>query len=474
MRLALRLLLGTFAVVALAAILLGEVFLAQVKPGVRQAQEDTLADLANLLAPLAADELVAGTLADGDFARRVRGVAVRDAAALRDPSAHDTTVRVTVTDAQGIVVFDSTGRDVGADHSRWNDVVRTLRGEYGARSTATEPDDPASTVMHVASPVRTADGRIVGVLTVAKPNRGMQPIIDASRRTVLGWGVALLVFALVMGALSAAWLSRQLGVLRRYAQAATAGERAPPPAVAGEFAELGQALYTMRERLEGKQHVERTVQALAHELKSPLAAIRANAELLERPLPPDDQARFATGIGVQGERLTRLVERLLALAAVEHRQRLEDPQPVDVPALLRQVADDTHARREARSQVLEIDIDGTPQVAGDALLLRQAIGNLVDNASDFGPAGEPLRVQASRDGNDIVIAVSDHGPGVPDYARPRLFERFYSLPRPGGGERSSGLGLCLVAEVAQLHGGHVALAETAATTFVLRIPANRT
>jgi two-component system sensor histidine kinase CreC len=458
MRIGLRILLGSFAIVALAALLLTQVFVAQVKPGVRQAQEDTLIDMANVLAELAGDDFHAGRIDDGRFAQRLRRLQGRDpGAAIWGFPKRDLNYRVYLTDAQGIVRFDSGGRDVGADYSRWNDVYRTLRGEYGARSTAEDANDPDATVMHVAAPIRAADGAIVGVLTVAKPNSAIAPFIARSQRTVLLWGIVLLGVALAIGIATSTWLSRQLGALRRYAQAATAGERAPLPRTAGEFAELGAALETMRTRLEGKQYVERYVQELTHEMKSPLAAIRASAELLEQPLPPADQARFASTIRDQTERLAQMIDRMLALAAVEHRQRLDAPQTVLLSTLFDGVAQDSHARLAARSQRLQPQFDTAVSVRGDAFLLRQALVNLVENASDFAPPDSVIELQARCEADAVVLDVRDRGPGIPDFARERVFERFYSLPRPDGSGRSSGLGLCFVAQVADLHGGSATL-----------------
>ena len=160
MKIGLRILLGYFAIVALAAWLLSQVFVQQIKPGVRQAMEDTLIDTANMLAELAADDLQAGRMADGQFAQRVRAVRQRDVGAeISGFSKLRTNYRVTVTDARGVVVFDSDGLEVGRDNSKWNDVHRTLRGQYGARSTRTDPQDDNSSVMYVAAPVRAADGR---------------------------------------------------------------------------------------------------------------------------------------------------------------------------------------------------------------------------------------------------------------------------------------------------------------------------
>src|SRR5690606_27974490 len=126
----------------------------------------------------------------------------------------------------------------------------------------------------------------------------------------------------------------------------------------GEFAELGQAMESMRVQLEGKQYVERYVQELTHEMKSPLAAIRASAELLEGPLEPADRERFVGTVREQGERLTRMVERMLALAAVEHRQALETVAPVPVSTLLEAASAGMQPVLEARGQRLRVRSDG--------------------------------------------------------------------------------------------------------------------
>ena len=461
MKIGLRILLGYFVVVALAALLLAQVFVQQVKPGVRQTMEDTLVDTANLLAELARDDLLAGTIASGRFAESVRALAGRDIGAdIWGFDKRRAQYRIYVTDARGIVVFDSTGDALGKDYSTWNDVYLTLRGEYGARSTRSDPDDDTSSVMHVAAPIRDRDGRIVGALTVAKPNSAIAPFIARSQAVVLRWGWVLMGVALLIGLVAAWWLSRQLAALRRYADAATAGERAVLPRTAGEFADLGRALETMRLRLEGKQYVERYVHGLTHELKSPLAAIRGSAELLEGQdaMPAPDRERFVASIRRQAERMATMIDKLLALAAVEHRQHLEDPRPVDLRAVLDDAAEDALPRLRQAGVTLSCALDeGLPPVHGDAVLLRQALDNLVENAIDFAPAGSVVDVRVHAVGDNVALDVADRGPGVPEYARDRVFERFYSLARPDGGSRSSGIGLCFVAEVAALHEGRVAL-----------------
>ena len=140
MKLSLRILLGYFAIVGLTGLFVLRIVVAEVKPSVRDTIEETMVDTANLLASLAANDLKAGTLPDGAFAQSVREYASRRVDA---PiwGLHKTKLdfRVYVTDAKGIVVFDSEQQAVGADYSRWNDVRRTLAGAYGARSTRVRP-----------------------------------------------------------------------------------------------------------------------------------------------------------------------------------------------------------------------------------------------------------------------------------------------------------------------------------------------
>ncbi|NOV23361.1 two-component system sensor histidine kinase CreC [Cupriavidus necator] len=460
MHIGLRIFFGFFLIVGLATVLTLRVFVQEVKPGVRQAMEDTLIDTAHVLAALAADDLKAGRIADGAFARHM--AALRDVPVNAEVSGlHKDSIgyRVYVTDASGIVRFDSTGTDVGHDYSRWNDVYLTLRGQYGARSTRADPADEASTVMHVAAPVRDGE-RIIGVLTVAKPNAAMAPFIARSQRKILFYGALLIGTACVIGLACTLWLAHGLSRLRGYARAVAAGARAEMPLRgAGELAELGRAVQGMRERLEDKQYVEHYIHTLTHEMKSPLAAIGGAAELLQEEMPAADRQRFVANIRTQSGRLETMIRKLLALAEVEQRQRLEVREPVPLAPLLAQLCAELEPRARQRGVALQCPAEGGPgHVAGDPFLLRQAIANLLENAIDFAPPGSAVTVALERRRDALAITVADQGPGIPDYALPRVFERFYSLPRPHGADKSTGLGLCFAREVATLHDGAVTLA----------------
>ena len=461
MRIGLKLFLGFFLIVGIAAFFVMRVFVNEVKPGVRQAMESTLVDAANVLAVMAAPDLKAGHIGDGDFAARLATAQRRDPKAMvwRFPK-RSIDYRVTVTNAQGIVVYDSRGQDVGRDNSRWNDVYRTLRGEYGARSSPEIPGDETNTVMHVAAPMYDpADGRtLIGVLTLSQPNDTIDPFIVASQRAIVARGAWLIGSAALIGLLMTWWLARGIGSLSRYAKAVSAGEPVPPPKSRGdEIGDLGQALETMRRKLEGKAYVEQYVQSLTHEMKSPLAAIRGAAELLQEPLPEAERQRFAGNIVQQERRLTETIDQLLRLAEVEQHGWLQRRTDVDLVALCRSLAEDAAPRLQAAQLQLDSHLPERALVQGDSFLLRQALSNLLDNAIAFSPAGGRIELALEQQGGEWQVRLRDAGPGVPDYALERVFERFYSLARPGTGQRSSGLGLPFVAEVARLHGGQAGL-----------------
>lgn len=469
-----RLFLGFFLIVGLAAFFVMRVFVNEVKPGVRQAMESSLVDTAHVLAVLAASDMKAGRIADGDFAHSMAEVQQRDlnARVWRFPKRR-LDHRITITDAAGIVVYDSQGQDIGRDNSRWNDVYRTLRGEYGARSSPENEGDKEHTVMHVAAPIRDGD-RTIGVLTVAQPNRSIEPFITASQRNIMRKGGWLIGLSALVGLLMSGWLVLGIKRLNRYAQAVSAGEPvAPPPPRRDEIGELGQAVEAMRRKLEGKAYVEQYVQSLTHEMKSPLAAIRGAAELLQEPLPEADRRRFAHHIQSQEQRLTETIDKLLALAEVEQHGWLQRRERIDVGALLAQAVQAQETKLASRKAAFDVvPVLAALAVEGDPFLLRQALTNLIDNAIAFSPEGGRISLSVQTHAGKVTIIVRDQGPGVPDYATGRVFERFYSLPRPGSGLRSSGLGLPFVHEVVRLHGGDVLLRnhEDGGAEAVLSLP----
>ena len=428
----------------------------EIRPGVRQSTEETLVDTANLMAEILRDDFKAGTLSENRWPELLRAYGERQPkATIWGLPKNQVNHRIYVTDAKGIVVLDSSGVAVGQDYSRWNDVYLTLRGEYGARSTRSDPHDASSSVMHVGAPIRD-NGQIIGVVTVAKPNSSLQPYVDRTERRLLFYGAGLIGLGLLFGALLSWWLSRALHRLTGYAQAVSEGRRVEVPHYrGGELEQLATAVEQMRTQLEGKAYVERYVHTLTHELKSPLAAIRGAAELLQGEMPPVQRLRFVGNIDSESARMQQLIERLLNLAQVEQRQGLEEQVAVPLAVLVDALLQGQAARIEAKQLRVEQTIAAELLLIGEPFLLRQALGNLLENALDFTPKQGVLRFSAERVGEQIEFRLFNETAAIPDYALPRLTERFYSLPRPDSGRKSTGLGLNFVEEVAKLHGGRL-------------------
>ncbi|CAN5346992.1 two-component system sensor histidine kinase CreC [soil metagenome] len=485
MKLGLRLLLGFFLITGIAAFFVLRVFATEVKPSVREVMEDTLVDTANILAELARDELVAmpagGTLEDSHFARAVKDYAARPIdVQIWGLSKQSLDYRIYLTDATGRVVFDSglPGQPsaVGHDFSQWRDVARTLTGNYGARSTRDDDGDDKSTVMYVAAPVRQGD-RIIGVLTVAKPNLTVQKFVDRAVSKILVRGAWLLAISVVVGVLVTGWVVWSVRRLRQYAQEVQVGERREVPRLSGELGDLAVAIASMRERLEGREHLENTVRALTHELKSPMAAIAGAAELLQDELPPADRDLFARQIQEQVDRLRALVDRMLELSKLEHRRTLDHPLRLELADCVDAVLARSAARlQQRRMQVRWLHRDRV-QIDGEREVLERAIANLVDNAIDFAPLDSMLDLELRHAEHEATLVVRDHGVGVEAYALERLGERFFSTPRPADNPtaiKGSGLGIAIVREIVALHGGRLAIANAdPGLRVTITLPARR-
>ncbi len=479
MHLGIRLLFGVFAILGLAAFFVLNVFVNEIKPSVREVMEEVMIDSANVLAELAAMELANGTINEGDFARSVTAYNARDPKAkVWGLAKNSVDFRVYVTDNAGIVRFDSENQSVGQDFSKWRDVLLTLRGSYGARTSKDAQADEPGSVFYVAAPI-VKDGKTIGVLSVAKPTSTVAPFIDRAERKILASGAWLLGLSLLIGVLATLWIVASVRRLARYAEAVEAGRRTPVPALPGELGKLARAMAGMRGRLEGQHYIESTVRALTHELKSPLAAIRASGELLREELPAADRERFAESVVAQSERMNVTVERMLELSKLEQLSAPQQVMPVAVSALFEAAIE--HSRLRALHGEVRVTRETSSAdliVQGDAELLQLALNYLLDNAIDFSRSGAEVVLKASDLNDEVHIDVIDLGPGFADYVRDRIGERFLSTPRPedvtGARNKGSGLGLAIARQVAELHGGRLAVVSFAEPTVVrICLPVSR-
>ena len=441
-----------------------------------QSMEDSLVDFSNLLAGYLAAQSKFGELETHDFGGAFDKFRNREFQAnIHGVLKTTSQINAYVTDRRGVVLFDSRDpANVGKDFSRWNDVARTLRGEYGARSTRVDSKDPLSSVFYVAAPV-THSGKIIGVVSVSKPEQSLQEFITSGTRRILLMAVLAVIGASLLAVALSWWLTRPIQSLLEYAHGVARGEKTRPPKTRSrEFDRLGQAFDEMRISLEGRKSVENFVQHLTHELKGPLTAIQGAAELLHDDMPEEKKDVFLANIDTESRRARKLLDELLNVAALESRSVLKNPETVSMRELLEEIEASLAPLIAKKKVRLEMRASGEDAVTGERLLIRQAVANLVVNAIDFSPESGVVGVAVESDDHELRLRVSDQGPGVPEYARERIFEKFYSLERPDTGKKSSGLGLSFVREAAALHGGRVELEGSAegstGTIFTLILP----
>ena len=290
--------------------------------------------------------------------------------------------------------------------------------------------------------------------------------------------VAFIVLALTgAAALTAILLSRTLARpierLTRASLRIAAGERqaALPIPRGKEVRELTRAFESMRRELEERDALEGLASDLWHELKNPVAAIRASAEVLEYAIGEDPEAarRFSRRILEASDRLDALTRDLLDLTRLEAKGLAAPQAAVDISAVVGEALQAQRAVARAAEVELVAELPPRADARGDARWLRTAVENLIRNAVIFSPRGSRVRVTLAAAQLQWEIRVQDQGPGVEPAIRDRLFERFVGSRH---GEGGTGLGLAIVRAVAEAHGGEALLMESSeqGSCFALRLP----
>ncbi len=337
------------------------------------------------------------------------------------------------------------------------------RSIYASRAHSTLPERALLGLADIS--VQGETWRTFGVATPTRVIQVAQPrqirrrlAADAALRSV-----APLLFIAPLLAMLIWWLAAlTLAPLRRVA--ADVRERdehsllpLPGEGLPDEVAPLVQALNALLHRLGVSLHTQRAFVAdAAHELRSPLTALRLQVQLLQRA--PDDATR-ALAIDALGEGITRaarLVEQLLTLARSEPGAPAAAATPLDLSELVREAVALTLPLATLRGSTLALFADAPVPVNGDAAALTALVRNLADNALRYSPPGAQVELRVSLHAGSPMLQVDDSGPGIAPEDRERVFDRFYR--RTNSDEPGSGLGLAIVRGVAEQHGAQVALA----------------
>jgi signal transduction histidine kinase len=362
--------------------------------------------------------------------------------------------------------IDVIARRLQGERERGADLRMELLDQRGRRvfprASAAGPGN-----VSVDAPI-VVNGETLGSVRVIKPTVVMRGLLADFAPTVL-------LISAVLGAaaaVAAAWIGRAIAApiesLSAFSERVSEGDlgAAPPPVQGRELMHLSRSLDSMRRQLEGRPFVEAFAADLSHELKNPVAAIRASAEVLEESAldEPAEARRFVARIREATARIERLLGELLSLARIEARGA-EAFEPVDVVKVAEKTLDalgDTRAR-------VSLESSSGAFTRGDESWLGRALENLVDNALVHSEAGSSVRVRVAREGGLVRIGVTSAG-SVPQAIRSRLFRRFVTARSDRGG---TGLGLAIVRAVAEAHGGRAELVRAGPpeVEFRLTLPA---
>jgi signal transduction histidine kinase len=265
-----------------------------------------------------------------------------------------------------------------------------------------------------------------------------------------GLGPVVLLVLLFVAVAAGAWpavrhLTRRLQALKKGVEQFGAGQLHHRVEVSGrdEVAAVASSFNLAAERIENLVRSHQSLLANAsHELRSPLARMKMAVQMLDGATP-EQALRLKREIETNVGELDALVEEVLLASRLDAVQRVDKRDPVDLLALA----------AEEGSRV-DAAVDGaSATVAGDERLLRRALRNLLENARRYG--GDDITVKVDSSGNQATVQVCDRGPGVPESQRERIFEAFYRMPGHAEQAGGVGLGLSLVKQIAERHGGSV-------------------
>ena len=372
-------------------------------------------------------------------------------------------------DSEGVVTIIN-GRPYKTDVTGARMVSPELVGWWAPVDVPTraEVETDAGPLRYLAVPLQL-EGETLGVFVVAILMEGrLASIGDVLRLGALVYGT-IFVVASVLAWVTAGSVLRPLRQLRDTSAGITDSDLSARIPVGGddEIADLGRTFNSMLDRIEEAFATQRRfVDDAGHELRTPITVIRGNLELMGDD-PAERQATIAV-VTAELDRMARIVDDLLVLAKSETADFIE-PHPMDLGSF----TDDVIARARLISD-RPWSVEGRVEavIIADEQRLTQAMLNLVRNAAEHTPAGTPVEIGSALADGVAELWVRDHGPGVPEGERERLFERFARGAKGRRLSEGAGLGLAIVAAIADGHGGEVSVegAEGGGALFTIRIP----
>jgi two-component system OmpR family sensor kinase len=468
-----RLTLWYTGVLALVLVVFAAAAYAYLARAVRERTDQSLADAAHSIASNFAAEFEEDQTDDNAAEEVARDFQFQDRQAF-------------IFDEQGRAVASSAAPAGGRGRDGWPDAAALTQSLARPVEAARRSGRAYSTAHFGVSSVRAYAERTSGhgrtfFVAVAQSRHGQEEELGRVRRAFY----VAVPFALLLASLGGYFLARkslapvvEMGERAAHINAESLGERLP---VGNERSELGRLARTFNEllaRLDVSFEQQRRFMADAsHELRTPVAIVCGESEvaLSQAARSPEEYRESLAILHEEGRRLTRVVEDLFTLARADAGQYSLAPVTFYLDETAAECVRAVRSLAARRGVGLASEHGGEAPMRGDEGLVRRMILNLLDNAIKYTPSGGEVLVELAREDSFYKIRISDTGAGVPEDARPHIFERFYradkARSRNGGG--GAGLGLSIVAWIAEAHGGRVTLERTdkSGSTFRITLPA---
>ena len=429
-------------------------------------------------------------------------------------------VRILLVDGRGLVAMDTEAGMAGhivdaflalGPHVTERDGVRFRSATYEANGDKLLLFAPANETLRVSSSgllelqtaiyelsaagvsQETIDQLVRGLVPVAEGSRmlplpSLRPLVavpegqvasawqDLIPQLAIAGGIALVASA-VAALLISRSVSSRLASVTQAAQKMAQGDydQQLDPRGEDEVGRLARAFNEMALQVSRSQQMMRDLLAnVSHELKTPLTSIQGFSQAMEEGAisSPEEREQAGRIINQEAQRMRTLVEDLIELSRLESGQAVVQREQVDLAQLLEACAGRFDWQLRESGAELRFDLAPIPSVAGDERRLEQAFTNLIDNAVRHAPAGGVITISAQSEGNDVRIAVHNTGSYIPPEKLPRVFERFFQVERNRSTD-GAGLGLAIVSEVVQAHGGHTHATSSLeeGTEFIVTLPA---